>query len=99
MDQIRFSTTIDGEFLATFDGVVLDLFGADVPGAGANERFHRDLMTITIDEPDRKGTRKLVIHAGAGPGRKVPSRYLLIAEQDRAVIDFFERVRAALPAV
>ena len=46
-----------------------------------------------------KGTRKLVIYAGAGPGRTVPSRYLLIAEQDRAVIDFFERVRAALPAV
>ena len=97
MDQIRFRTTIEGEFLATFDGVVLDLFGADVPGAGANERFHRDLMTITIDEPDRKGTRKLVIYAGEGPGRKVPSRYLLIGEQDRAVIDFFERVRTALP--
>lgn len=97
MDQIRFSSTLGGEFLATFDGVVLDIFGADVAGNWESGRFHRDLMTITIDEPDRKGTRTVVIYAGAVPGRKVPSRYISIAEQDRPVIDFFERVRAALP--
>jgi hypothetical protein len=95
---IRFTTTSGGELLATFDGVLLDLFGADVPGQPASERFHRDLMTITIDEPDRKGNRKVVIYAGPGPGRKVPSRYILVAAQDRHVIEFFERVRAALPA-
>lgn len=92
-DQIRFRTTSGGEFLASFDGVILDLFGADVPGQGASARFHRDLLTITIGEPD--GT--VAIYAGPGPGRKVPSRYLSIAGEDRFVIDFFERVRATLP--
>jgi hypothetical protein len=38
-DAVRFKTTSDGEFLAIFDGVVLDLFGADVPGAGAKSGF------------------------------------------------------------
>ena len=94
---MRFDSTLGGQFLATFDGLVLDLYGADVPGQGASARFHRDLMTITIDDPDRKGNRRVAIYAGTGPGRKVPSRYLSVAEGDLAVIEFFERVRAGLP--
>ena len=96
-DQIRFDSTSGGQFLATFDGVVLELFGADVPGQGASGRFHRYLMSITIDEPDRKGDRRVVIYAGTSPSRKAPSRYLSLAAENRAVIEFFERVRAALP--
>lgn len=50
-------------------------------------------MTITIEEPDRKGARKVEINAGGlGPCKFV------FADQDRSVIDFLERVRAALPA-
>jgi hypothetical protein len=95
--QVRFTSTNGGEYLATFDGVVLDLFGADVPGRNESARFHRDLLTITIGDPDRKGTRTVAIYAGPGPGRQVPTRYISVAEQDLFVIDFFERVRASLP--
>jgi hypothetical protein len=55
-------------------------------------------MTITIDGPDRKGAHKIVVYAGPGPGRKIPSRYVVVGEQDRHAVDFFARVRAALPA-
>ena len=97
MVGVRFRTTVGGEFLATFDGSVLDLYGADVPGQGASARFHRELLSITIDDPDRRGSRKVVIYAGPGPGRKTPSRYLEIGADDPSAINFFEHVRAALP--
>ena len=58
-----------------------------------NLRFHRDLTTITIDAPDRKGSRKVEINAGGtGPCQ------LMVGEDDQPVIDFLERVQAALPA-
>lgn len=75
--------------------MVLEIFGlTQVFGANhVSVRFHRDLMTITIEEPDRKGARKVEINAGGlGPCEFV------FADQDRSVIDFLERVRAALPA-
>lgn len=49
-------------------------------------------MTITIEEPDRKGARTVEIKAG-GSGCQFS-----IAEQEGPVIDFLERVRAVLPA-
>lgn len=98
MDQVRFTSTFGGEFAAVFDGEVLEIFGADKMAAPPSDRFLRGLMTITIDEPDRKGARVVVIYAGAGPGLKVPRCTLSVAEQDLPVIEFFERVRAALPA-
>jgi len=97
MDQVRFRRTSFGttsETLLTFDGVVLEIFGlSQVLGVNhLNLRFHRELMTITIDEPDRKGSRKVVINAGgAGP------TLFTFGENDRPVIDFLERVRADLP--
>ena len=98
MDQVRASRTDFGttsETLLTFDGVVLEIFGP-VQVFGVNQlnlRFHRDLMTIAIEDPDRKCVRKVVINAG-GTGRCQFS----FGEDDRPVIDFLERVRAALPA-
>lgn len=56
------------------------------------QRFHRDLMSITIEEPDRKGARKVRIDTEGAQAQ------FNLAEQDRPVIDFLERVRAALPA-
>jgi len=99
MDQIRYSRDAGfgtvNENLFVFDGVVLEIFGLTSSPAGAplSQRFHRDLMTITIDDPDRKGKRKVAINAGALGACKFE-----IAEQDRPVIDFLERVRATLPA-
>lgn len=98
MDQVRYSHTDFGttsENLFTFDGVVLEIFGLTQTTSGAHQRFHRDLMTINIDEPNRKGARKVEIYAGA---RGVGQCMFMVAEQDRPVIDFLERVRAALPA-
>ena len=97
MDQVRFSRKNFGatsETLLAFDGVVLEIFGlSQVFGVNQlNLRFHRDLMTITIEEPDRKGSRKVVITAG-GSG---PCQFTL-GDDDRPVLDFLERVRAALP--
>lgn len=98
MDQVRFTRTSFGatsETLLTFDGVILEIFGlSQVLGVNhLSLRFHRDLMTITIGEPDRKGSRKVVINAGgAGPFQ------FTFSDEDRPVIDFLERVRAALPA-
>ena len=98
MDQVRFSRKSFGttsETLLTFDGVVLEIFGlSQVFGVNhLNLRFHRDLMTITIDQPDRKGSRKVVINSG-GTG---PCQFVF-EHGDQAVIDFLERVRAALPS-
>lgn len=75
--------------------MILEIFGlTQVFGAShLGVRFHRDLMTITIEEPDRKGARKVELNAGGlGPCKFV------FAEQDRAVIEFLERVRTTLPA-
>ena len=81
------------ENLFTFDGVVLEIFGLTQTQSGSQQgqRFHRELMAITIEEPNRKGDRTVRIDtAGAVCQFKVN-------EEDRPVIDFLERVRAALP--
>jgi hypothetical protein len=98
-DQVRYRSNFGNEFLATFDGVVLEIFGptAETGVSPESVRFHRDLMTLTIAAPDRKGNRMLEIYAGPSPSRGVPVCQVRITEQDRPVIDFFERVRAALP--
>jgi hypothetical protein len=89
VDQVRHKGP-HSETLFIFDGVVLEIFGL-TQVFGANHlslRFHRDLMTITIEEPDRKGGRKVEINAGGlGPVK------FAFAEQDQPVIDFLERVR------
>ena len=79
----------------TFDGDVLEIFGlTQVFGVNhVNLRFHRNLMSITIDAPDRKGARKVVINAG-GTG---PCQFTF-SDDEQPVIDFLDRVRAALPA-
>jgi hypothetical protein len=100
MDQIRYVSNLGNEFLATFDGMVLEIFGptGEMGASTESRRFHRDLMTITMEEPDRKGNLIVEIYAGPSPSRKVPSCQVRISEQDRPVIDFFGRVHAALPA-
>jgi hypothetical protein len=100
VDQIRYSSYFGNEFLATFDGVILEIFGPTQETGVSREtmRFHRDLMTITIEEPNRKGLLTIEIHAGPSPSRSVPTCQVRIREQDRAVIEFFGRVRAALPS-
>ena len=65
------------------------IFGAN----HLNLRFHRDLTTITIESPDRKGSRKVVITAG-GNGQC----QFTVGEDDQHVVEFLERVRGALPA-
>lgn len=99
MNRIQFTSTFGGKFAAVFDGQVLEVFGAEKMAAPTSDRFLRGLMTITIDEPDRKGARLVTIYAGEGPGRRVPRSMLSIAAQDREVIEFFERVQAAVAAV
>ena len=95
--DIRFTSTLGGDYLATFDDPILEVFGSEIGSTWPSQRFHRDHMTIVIDEPDRKGTRKVHVYAGRTPSRAVPAGLFRVAAQDRAVIDFFERVRAALP--
>ena len=99
MDEIRYSSDLGNEFLATFDGVVLEIFGPTQETGVSREtmRFHRELMSLTIGAPDRKGHLKVDIYAGPSPSRSVPSCQVRITAQDRPVIEFFERVRAALP--
>ena len=99
MEQIRYTSSFGSEFLAVFDGEVLEIFGPTEESGASPEskRFHRDLMTIAIEEPDRKGNLIVEIHAGPSPSRKVPSCQVRITEQDRAVIEFFGRIHAALP--
>jgi hypothetical protein len=97
IDQVRYSRKDFGtimENLFTFDGVVLEIFGLTqyTGGSQQGQRFHRDLMRITIEQPDRKGARKVRIDTAGARAE------FNIAEQDRHVIDFLERVRAALPA-
>lgn len=96
VDQIRYTRKDFGtvmENLFTFDGVVLEIFGLTqyTGGSQQGQRFHRDLMTITIEEPNRKGARRVRIDTAGAQAQ------FDIAEQDQAVLDFFERVRAALP--
>ncbi len=98
MDQVRLSRKTFGttsETLFTFDGVILEIFGlTQVFGVNQlNLRFHRDVTTIVIEEPDRKGSRKVIINAG-GTGLC----QFMLGDDDRPVIDFLERVRGALPA-
>ena len=92
MDQVRHIGR-HSETLFVFDGVILEIFGL-TQVFGANHlslRFHRDLMTITIEEPDRKGARKVEINAGGlGPCKFV------FAEEDRPVIDFLARVSRSI---
>ena len=95
--QIKFKSTLGGSYMATFDGVILEVFGSETGSAGYSQRFHRDHMTIVIDHPDRKGTRKVWVYTGPSPSRAVPSGLFRIAAHDPAVIEWFERVRAALP--
>jgi hypothetical protein len=99
VDQVRYSSYFGNEFLATFDGVVLEIFGPTQETGVSREtmRFHRNLMAITIEAPDRKGHLTVEIHAGPSPSRSVPSCQVRITAEDRPVIEFFERVRAALP--
>ena len=56
-----------------------------------NQRFHRDVMAIAVGEPDRKGTRNVEIDAGGAACQ------FQVAAEDHAVVEFLERVRAALP--
>src|SRR5215207_777282 len=99
MEQIRYTSNLGSEFLATFDGAVLEIFGpTDEHGSSPeSQRYHRDLMSVEIEEPDRKGNLKIAVYAGSAPSRRVPSMQVRINEQDRQVLDFFGRVRAALP--
>lgn len=97
MDQVRYRHSEFGvvsENLFSFDGEVLEIFGLTQTSSGAHQRFHRDLLTINIEEPDRGGARKVEIYAGT---RGVGQCMFKIVEQDRPVLDFLERVRAALP--
>ena len=97
MDQVRYRHQEFGlasENLFTWDGVVLEIFGLTQTSSGAHQRFHRDLLTINIGEPDGKGARKVEIYAGT---RGCGQCMFKIAEQDQPVIDFLERVRAAKP--
>ena len=100
IEQIRYSSTFGNEFLATFDGVILEIFGptAEMGSSPESRRFHRDLMSITMGEPDRKGNLIVEIYAGPSPSRSVPSCQVRVTEQDQAVIDFFGRVHATRSA-
>jgi len=87
MDQVRYGRENFGTVttnLFAFDGVVLEIFGlTQAFGVSQlSQRFHRDLMTIAIEEPDRKGARRVEIKAG-GSGCEFK-----IANQEQAVIDF-----------
>jgi hypothetical protein len=95
-DQVLYRRTDFGavvENLLTFDGVILEIFGQTQTSSGSQQgqRFHRDLMTITIEAPDRTGDRRVRIKTSGAFCQ------FDVAEQDRPVIDFLERVRAALP--
>jgi hypothetical protein len=81
------------ENLFTFDGIVLEIFGPmqTLGVTQLGQRFHRDLMSITIGDPDRKGARTVEIDAGG------QSCQFQLGEDDQPVVEFLERVRAALP--
>ncbi len=98
MDQVRYTRSSFGstsETLFTFDGVILEIFGlTQVLGVNhPSVRFHRDLMTITIDAPDRKASRNVTIAADG----TVQCQFTF-GDDDRPVIDFLERVRATIAA-
>jgi hypothetical protein len=103
VDRIRFTSATGDDVLLIFDGAVLEIFKAQSGGTGAqaSERFHRDLLTIIFESQDRNGVHKVWIYGGHGVhlgARSVGKQLIYIAEQDRPVIDFLTRVRAALPA-
>ena len=99
MDEIRYRSYLGNDFIARFDGEVLEIFGptGDSGASPESRRFHRDLMTITMDQPDRKGLLEVDIYAGPAVSRGVPSCRVRITQQDQHVIDFFGRVHAATP--
>ena len=102
-DRIRFTSATGDDILFVFDGAVLEIFKAQHGGTGAqaSERFHRDLLTIIFESQDRNGVHKVWIYGGHGVqlgARSVGKQLIYIAPQDSAVIDFLDRVRAALPA-
>jgi hypothetical protein len=95
VDQVLYRRTEFGvvvQNLFTFDGTVLEIFGQTQTSSGSQQgqRFHRDLMTLTIGEPDRKGDRKVKINTAGALCQ------FNVADQDRTVLDFLERVRAVL---
>lgn len=95
-DQVLYSRkefSVVVENLLTFDGVVLEIFGLTQTSSGSQQgqRFHRNLMTIIIEEPDRKGDRRVKINTAGALCQ------FDVADQERPVIEFLERVRAALP--
>jgi hypothetical protein len=100
IDRIRYTSNLGNEFLATFDGVVLEIFGptGEMGSSPESRRFHRDLMSISMEEPDRKGNLIVEVYAGDSPSRSVPSCQVRITEHDRDVIEFFGRVHAELSA-
>jgi hypothetical protein len=87
----EFGTVVEN--LLTFDGVVLEIFGLTQTSSGSQQgqRFHRALMRIEIESPDRKGNCKVKINTAGALCQ------FNVAEQDRPVLEFLERVRAALP--
>ena len=46
---------IDQNRVVTFDGRVLEVFGGSV------RRFHVELLTVTVREPDKKGNRNVTL--------------------------------------
>jgi hypothetical protein len=57
-------------------------------------------MGIKVEEPDRKGNLTVEVYPDPGPRPRWrgPVCKVRVNEQDSAVIEFFARVRAALPA-
>ena len=87
----EFGVVVDNVY--TFDGAVFEIFGLTQTGSASQQgqRFHRDLMAIEIQSPNHKGNCKVTIRtAGALCQFNVDAR-------DQPVLEFLERVRAALP--
>ena len=101
VDRIRFTSTLGGRIVVVFDGEVLEIFGptGETSRDGDSWRFHRDLMGIKMEQPDRKGNLTVEVYPDPGPrpSWRGPVCKVRVSAQDRAVVEFFERVRAALP--
>ena len=72
---------LDANRVVAFDGHVLEVFG------GAVRRFHRQLLTVRVSEPDKRGTRQVTL-TQAGSDTSVPV--------DDAQFTAFQPVLAAL---
>jgi hypothetical protein len=86
-----------GALLLTFDGQVLELFGwlrlNIAIGDQLNLRLHVAQLAIEIDDPDRKGRRRVTLK----DTHSVAACDLVVEEADwPAVGGLLERVRAAL---